>query len=195
MAVSIRLDERSPKLNAAFMAKPLHRVEVVFLAEGTVQVRVDGERVPSDAWVRAIAQSFAADLARAVASDKGDVTRARVADGRVLKALALMQEDPAKRWTVEKLARAVGLSRAAFARRFEAVTRAAPLRYLTRQRMLLAAELLRDSDASLAEIAARVGYESEFAFSRAFKRHHGLPPGVFRRNAPLPSTTSIRAAA
>jgi transcriptional regulator GlxA family with amidase domain len=177
------------------MAKALHRVEVVFLAEGSVLVRIDGERVPSNVSVRAIAESFAADLARAVAGNGSDVSRRSIVDGRVLKAIALMQEDPAKRWTVEGLARAVGLSRAAFARRFEAVTGLAPLRHLTHRRMLLAAELLRDADASLAEIAARVGYASEFAFSRAFKRHHGQPPGVFRRNAVFASTTSIRAAA
>jgi AraC-like DNA-binding protein len=60
--------------------------------------------------------------------------------------------------------------------------------------MLLAAQLLRDSDTSLAEIAVRIGYESEFAFSRAFKRHHGLPPGVFRRSG-LAAVISMRAAA
>jgi transcriptional regulator GlxA family with amidase domain len=178
------------------MAPPFHRVEVVRGSDGSLFVRIDGERVTrDDQLVRSLAEGFVTCLARAVTARESDAVRESVADGRILKAIALMQGDPAKRWTVERLARAVGLSRAAFARRFEAAVRLTPLRYLSRYRMMLAAELLRDSDASLAEIAARVGYESEFAFSRAFKRHHGLPPGVFRRSAPAAFGTSLRAAA
>ncbi len=102
-------------------------------------------------------------------------------DRHVARALGLLQTEPAKRWTVERLARAVGLSRAAFARRFAAVTGRAPLRYLTELRLALAAARLESSDESLAELAEHVGYTSEFAFSRAFKRQHGVAPGTFRR--------------
>lgn len=102
-------------------------------------------------------------------------------DGKVARALGLLQSDPAKRWTVQRLARAVGLSRAAFARRFAAVSGRSPLRYLTELRLALAASLLESTDDSLAELALRVGYTSEFAFSRAFKRQHGVAPGSFRR--------------
>ena len=106
----------------------------------------------------------------------------RLLDRKVARALGLLQADPAKRWTVERLARAVGLSRAAFARRFAAVSGRAPLRYLTELRLALAASLLETTDDSLAELAQRVGYTSEFAFSRAFKRKHGLAPGSYRRS-------------
>ena len=117
------------------------------------------------------------------------------ADPAVSRALALMQAEPAKRWTVERLARAVGLSRAAFARRFVALSGRSPLRYLTELRLALAASLLENDDASLAEVALRVGYVSEFAFSRAFKRQHGVTPSRFRRLRTVPSApTMLRAA-
>lgn len=99
------------------------------------------------------------------------------------KALSRMHAEPAAPWTVESLARETGLSRAAFARRFAEQAGEPPLAYLTRWRMGVAARLLHSSDAPLAEIAGRVGYESEFAFSRAFKRARGIPPARFRRNA------------
>lgn len=102
-------------------------------------------------------------------------------DGRIARALGLLQAEPAKPWTVERLARAVGLSRAAFARRFAAVSGRSPRRFLNELRLALAASLLESTDEALAEVAARVGYTSEFAFSRAFKRQHGVAPGSFRR--------------
>jgi len=116
-------------------------------------------------------------------------------DRPVSRAIVLMQAEPAKRWTVERLARAVGLSRAAFARRFVAVSGRSPLRYLTHLRMALAASLLENDDASLAEVALRVGYASEFAFSRAFKRQHGVAPSLFRRLRITPSTRAMLRAA
>lgn len=104
-----------------------------------------------------------------------------ICDGQIARALDHLHARPADPWTVEGLARAAGLSRAAFARRFVAATGVAPLRYLAQWRMQLSERLLVETDESLASIAARVGYESEFAFSRAFKRHRGVAPGAFRR--------------
>jgi transcriptional regulator GlxA family with amidase domain len=102
-------------------------------------------------------------------------------DARIARALAALTARPAERWTVAKLARVAALSRAAFARRFAKEVGAPPLRHLTTVRMERAAELLRATDASLSEIAATVGYANEFALSRAFRRHTGSPPGVYRR--------------
>ncbi|MEI9937934.1 MAG: AraC family transcriptional regulator [Pseudomonadota bacterium] len=116
-------------------------------------------------------------------------------DRRVARALALLQAEPGKPWTVERLARAVGLSRAAFARRFAAVSGRSPGRFLTELRLALAASLLESTDDSLAELAARVGYASEFAFSRAFKREHGVAPGVFRRSRAIAHSGPVRLAA
>ena len=112
-------------------------------------------------------------------------------DRRVVLALSLLQAAPAQRWTVARLARKVGLSRAAFARRFALVSGRSPLRYLTDLRLALAANCLEHGDDSLAEVAQHVGYRSEFSFSRAFKRKYGVAPGTFRRLR-LASAGSLR---
>jgi AraC-like DNA-binding protein len=106
-----------------------------------------------------------------------------MADPPVASALRAMHDDPAHPWTVGELASEVGLSRAAFARRFNDVVGQAPLTYLTDWRMALAREQLRGSDDGLAAVAAGVGYTSEFAFAAAFKRHHGTAPGRWRTAA------------
>jgi len=117
---------------------------------------------------------------RAGAGDRA-ARPAQPADRRIARALQLLRSKPGDRWTVEALARAAGLSRAAFARRFQAEIGVPPLRHLADLRMELAARLLAEGDDTLAAIAAQVGYESEFAFSRAFKRQTGEAPGAFRR--------------
>jgi transcriptional regulator GlxA family with amidase domain len=103
-------------------------------------------------------------------------------DARIARALDALASRLAERWTVARLAKIAGLSRAAFARRFLAEVGAPPLRQLAAMRMRRAAELLATSEACLAEVAAVVGYANEFALSRAFRRHVGQPPGVFRRS-------------
>lgn len=102
-------------------------------------------------------------------------------DRTVGRALALLHASPAEDWTIESLAEAVGLSRAPLARRFTEQVGMPPLGYLTDLRMQIAARLLRHTDTPLPEVAATVGYTSEFAFNRAFKRLRGLPPGQYRR--------------
>jgi AraC family transcriptional activator of mtrCDE len=104
-------------------------------------------------------------------------------DASLSKALSRMHAEPESPWTVARLAREASLSRAAFARRFTENVGEAPLAYLTRWRMGVAARLLRTTKEPVAEIATRVGYESEFAFSRAFKRTRGVAPTLFRRSA------------
>lgn len=103
-----------------------------------------------------------------------------IRDPAISVALRNIQQAPEHAWTVESLARASHLSRAAFARRFAALTGQPPLSYLTWWRMTLAARLLRSTDAPLATIAEEVGYGSEFAFSKAFKRELGVAPSRFR---------------
>jgi AraC-like DNA-binding protein len=118
-----------------------------------------------------------------------------VRDRRIERALELLDRDLSKYWTVEQLARAVGLSRPVFARQFVRMLQLSPMRYLARRRLQVAAQLLRSSDASLAEIATHVGYRSEFAFGRAFKQQHGLPPGTFRRQPTLAHGVTLSLAA
>ncbi|MEV4293493.1 AraC family transcriptional regulator [Microbispora rosea] len=108
---------------------------------------------------------------------------AALADPAVRTALHAIHQDPARPWTVRSLGREAGMSRAAFAARFTALVGRPPLAYLTWWRMTTAARLLRDSDAGLAVIAARVGYSSEYAFGAAFKRVYGTAPGRYRRGS------------
>lgn len=99
------------------------------------------------------------------------------------RALACIHESPEHEWTLEDLAKEAGLSRAAFARQFNASVGEPPHSYLTRWRMGIAARLLQETELRLPEIAMRVGYRSEFSFSRAFKRWRGMAPDRFRRVA------------
>ena len=92
-----------------------------------------------------------------------------------------MHRQPERDWTVAGLAASVHMSRSVFSDRFTALVGAPPLLYLTRWRMHLAARWLREDRTSLGEVASRLGYESEPSFSRAFKRHIGVPPGAVRR--------------
>ncbi|VVJ17863.1 Transcriptional regulator [Amycolatopsis camponoti] len=102
-------------------------------------------------------------------------------DAGVGEALRLLHAEPARRWTVAALAARAGLSRAAFAARFARLVGEPPLTYLTGWRMTLAADLLRDTEDSVAAVAKAVGYEDPFAFSVAFKRHRGASPSDWRR--------------
>jgi len=101
-------------------------------------------------------------------------------DPVIARALAVLHERPAEPWTIERLAAEVHLSRATLARRFAELVGEPPLAYLTRWRMDLAARRLRDTTDPVEMIARDVGYTSEFAFSRAFSRLRGLPPGRYR---------------
>jgi AraC-like DNA-binding protein len=97
------------------------------------------------------------------------------------RALAIVHERYAEPWTVESLAREVGLSRTALADRFRHFLGVPPMTYLTRWRLQLGARALATTTRGVAEIAADVGYESEAAFNRAFKREYGEPPARYRK--------------
>jgi AraC family transcriptional regulator, alkane utilization regulator len=103
-------------------------------------------------------------------------------DRFVGRALALMHERPERDWTVEELATSVGLSRSSLAQRFTDFLGQPPMQYLTRWRLTVAAQRLRNEHASLARIASDSGYESEAAFNRAFKRALGTTPAAWRRS-------------
>jgi AraC-like DNA-binding protein len=104
-------------------------------------------------------------------------------DPLVGSSIAKLHEKPAHPWTVASLAQAVNASRTVLAERFVALVGIPPMQYLTQWRMALAAHLLRSGRLSLARIGEQIGYESEAAFSRAFKREYGAPPGAWRRLA------------
>lgn len=108
---------------------------------------------------------------------------AALADPRLSTALAAVHADPAHPWTVRELAALAGMSRTTFAERFRARAGETPIAYLTRWRMTLAGERLRQGDDTIARIAGSLGYVSEHAFNTAFKRVMGVPPRRYARSA------------
>jgi AraC-like DNA-binding protein len=109
------------------------------------------------------------------------------ADPVVGRSLRMLHNNPAHPWTVAELADAVGVSRAALARRFTELVGEPPMAFLTSWRLDLAADLLRETDATIGAVARQVGYGSAFALSTAFKRTHGVSPQQYRSAAPRPA--------
>ncbi|MEU2255873.1 AraC family transcriptional regulator [Nocardia xishanensis] len=147
-------------------------------------------RQGSDAAVPALLETMLLFILRAWFDEQADAHRTgwagAFADPAVAAALRAVHEDPSRSWTVPDLSDIAGVSRATLARRFTATIGEPPLSYVTRWRLLTAARLLRDTDASLHTIARRVGYTSEFAFAKAFKREYGQAPGRYRHTPTQP---------
>lgn len=108
---------------------------------------------------------------------------AALADPQLAKALEALHQDCQYDWTIAELARVAGMSRARFAERFRRLVGQAPIAYLTNWRLITARRLLRESDLSTEDIAARCGYSSLPAFTRRYKTAFGIGPGRFRRSA------------
>ena len=148
-------------------------------------VTESGNRRPGgDAVLERLSEMMFVDAARRyLDSLPEDATGwlAGLRDRFVGRALALMHERPDHAWSVDELAREVGLSRSALHERFVQYVGHAPMQYLANWRIQLGARLLRESNRTVATIALDVGYDSEAAFSRAFKRMVGLPPATWRR--------------
>lgn len=106
-------------------------------------------------------------------------------DRQIGRAITLIHREPARAWTVTGLASEIAMSRSAFAARFTELVGEPPMHYVTRWRMLVALTWLKEDEATIGELATQLGYQSEAAFSRAFKRFIGVSPGAIRR-APDP---------
>lgn len=106
-----------------------------------------------------------------------------IRDKQIGRAITMIHRDPASNWTVASLADAVGMSRSAFSARFTQLVGEPAMHYAMRWKMQAALTRLRETDSSLAELASSLGYDSEAAFSRAFKRIMGVAPGAARRTA------------
>jgi AraC-like DNA-binding protein len=102
-------------------------------------------------------------------------------DPQIGRALGMLHARPAEAWTAETLALEVGMSRSVFAERFTSLVGQPPMQYLTLWRLHVAAQQLREGRGSVAQIGFAIGYESEAAFSRAFKRQFGTSPGTWRK--------------
>jgi len=129
-----------------------------------------------------IVRAYIAESAGRAAHDSAEAGWLRaMLDPHVGRALERIHEEPNHPWTVAELASEVGMSRTAFSLRFSRLTGVPPLAYVTKWRMLKAGDFLRSNSATLSSVAARVGYESEASFSKAFKREMGVAPGAYRK--------------
>ena len=104
-------------------------------------------------------------------------------DKQIGRVISLIHREPARPWTLESMAADAAMSRSAFAARFTELVGESAMHYVTRWRMHMALTLLREDDAPIGDLSRRLGYESEAAFSRAFKRYIGVSPGAARRNS------------
>ena len=150
---------------------------VLVVASGCVLQNASGERAEVEAGTLLVREAYGA-----------------CPDLSVVRAIGIMQSKLAEPLRVTALARAVGCSRAAFARRFVAATGSSPHQFMNALRIERAAQLLSETDRSVAEIAEQVGYASEFAFSRAFKRQRGVAPSIFRKHSRSATQTLALAA-
>lgn len=147
-------------------------------------VESNNKRAGGDALLERLSEMMFVDAARRyLDSLDEDATGwlAGLRDRYVGKALALMHEHPDQSWGVDRLAREVGLSRSALYERFMERLGHPPMQYLANWRIQLGAQLLRQTNRTVAAIALDVGYESETAFSRAFRRLVGMPPAAWRK--------------
>lgn len=115
-------------------------------------------------------------------------------DPQIGRAIMLIHREPARAWTLASLATAVAMSRSAFAARFTELVGEPAMHYVARWRMHVAVTWLKEDTAALSELAGRLGYQSEAAFSRAFKRFIGVSPGAMRRNPEATASPRIRRA-
>ena len=149
------------------------------------QTQVAADRIESPTRVPELllVEMLRLHLASAPAADHGWL--AAIKDSVLRPAMAAIHTAPEEKWTVEGLARLAGVSASLLDERFRRLLGLAPIRYLTGWRMHTAEDLLRSTDLGVAAVARRVGYDSEEAFSRAFKREHGEAPSVWRVQRPL----------
>jgi len=151
-----------------------------FMAAEARELRPGGETIITRLADILVIQAIRSWIERDPAAQTGWLGALR--DKHLGPAMSLIHRDSARSWTVASLATAVGMSRSAFAARFTDLVGEPAMHYVTRWRMHVALTWLKEDDAGLGELASRLGYESEAAFSRAFKRYIGVAPGAVRRN-------------
>ena len=158
------------------------KASIEYAVQQTARVGVDRFEAPSQVPELLLVEILKLHLANAPATDQGWARAIR--DPVLAPALAAMHGTPNRKWSVASLAREASVSISLLDERFREVLGLAPIRYLTGWRMHVAEDLLRSCDLSVAAVARRVGYDSEEAFSRAFKRLHGRAPSVWRVQPP-----------
>ncbi len=165
-------------------ARPDRNGELAHLV-GLLATELDQNRPGRDGIVPSLVDAMLLYILRTWADERAASAgwAQALADGAIGQALRDIHARPGHPWTVERLAARSGLSRSVFAQRFTALVGEPPVAYLTWWRMTSAGRMLRESDAPLRNVAERVGYTSEFAFAKAFKRAYGVAPGTYRRAA------------
>ena len=163
-----------------------------FSVEEAGNHRAGGEAVLSKLSEVLFVETLRAYISHLPEEQTGWLAGAR--DSEIGKTLALMHRNPAHPWTLVSLAKEAGVSRSVLAERFRHYLNEPPMAYLTRWRLQLGAEMLGSTSHSVAQIAAEVGYESEAAFNRAFKREFGVPPARFRNKSRAVETKLVRGA-
>ena len=139
--------------------------------------------------VEKLAEILLVEIIRASIAERGHPTGffQGLTDHKIAKAIQLVHQSPDQILTLDEMSAAAGMSRSAFALHFKVTTGTTPIAYLTSWRMCLAHDYLQSENLSVWQTAGRVGYASEIAFSRAFKRHFGVNPGRVRQNTPQPA--------
>jgi AraC-like DNA-binding protein len=154
-----------------------------------VKAEAGANRLVAEAVIRRLSEILFIQAVRAYISTVADGNAGwlgALKDPQIGQALALIQRQPDESWTVESLASRVSLSRSAFSAKFKQLVGEPPMQYITRVRLTKAATLLRTHSPTLVEVAISVGYESEVAFSKAFKRYFGIAPGAYRQGSRKP---------
>jgi AraC-like DNA-binding protein len=154
-----------------------------FMVSRSLQ-EADGARPGSDALLTRFAELMLLDVLRRYMAQRPSSQPGLLAalnDRQIAQALELVHEAPANPWSVDEIGRRVGMSRSSVAARFKQLLGMPPMQYVARLRLQKATRLLRETERSIAEIAREVGYESEPAFNRAFKRFVGQPPAAWRK--------------
>jgi AraC-like DNA-binding protein len=154
--------------------------QLIRMALGESQARRDG----SEIMLARLSELLFVEVLRGYVDTLEDDARGWLSglrDRHIGAALRLIHGRPTEVWTLEGLARDVGLSRSVFAERFSHYVHMAPMHYIARWRLQLAARLLEQPGVNISEVSQKVGYESEAAFNRAFKKLMGTPPGVWRK--------------
>jgi AraC-like DNA-binding protein len=154
-----------------------------FMASEAEQLRPGGEAVITRLADILVVQTVRAWIEQDPAAQTGWL--GALQDKQIGRAISLIHRDPARAWTLASLAREVAMSRSAFAARFTQLVGEPAMHYVARWRMHLAVAWLKEDDSPLCDLASRLGYESEAAFGRAFKRFIGTSPGAVRRSSQL----------
>jgi len=151
-----------------------------FMAAEAQALRPGGETVITRLADILVIQAIRSWIAQDPAAQTGWL--GALQDEQIGRAISLIHRDPARAWTVASLAAEVAMSRSAFAARFTELVGEPAMHHVARWRMYVALTWLKEDGAALGELASRLGYQSEAAFSRAFKRIIGVSPGAVRRN-------------